>query len=95
MFEPCLRVMSRSPDQRVCPVGAMPTPAPRLAPSLPLLPGDLAVKLGGIAGLHPAVRIGSYPNVAIFGDKKGEHQYKVCGVAGCTLSRPSPLPQST
>lgn len=31
----------------------------------PLPAGDLAVKLGSIAALHPAVRIGSYPNTGL------------------------------
>ncbi len=31
---------------------------------LAVVAGDLAIKLGSVAAMHPAVRIGSYPNVA-------------------------------
>ncbi|PSC71220.1 3 -phosphoadenosine 5 -phosphosulfate sulfotransferase (PAPS reductase) [Micractinium conductrix] len=42
--------------------------------------GDLAAKLGSIAALHPAVRIGSYPNVSMglgAGEAAGPGSFKV------------------
>lgn len=40
--------------------------------------GDLAAKLSGIAALHPAVRIGSYPNVDMgLGESGKGRPYKV------------------
>lgn len=49
--------------------------------------GDLAAKLGGIAALHPAVRIGSYPNTAMgLGEPAGGQAYKVRPGGGWTVS---------
>lgn len=42
--------------------------------------GDLALKLGSIASLHPSVRIGSYPNVEMGQGARevgGANSYKV------------------
>lgn len=51
-------------------------------PNNPRPTGDLAAKLSGIAALHPAVRIGSYPNVDMgLGEAVAGRPYKVrrCG----------------
>lgn len=45
--------------------------------------GDLAAKLAGIAALHPAVRIGSYPNTDMgLGESVKGRPYKVRPDAG-------------